>query len=118
MTNDHTAVALAVEALEEVKGTDIRTLDVHALTTITDHMVFCTGTSSRHVKSLADNVIARAKAAGQRPLGVEGLDQAEWVLVDLGHVVVHVMQAQARAHYQLEKLWDLGGEPARSARPG
>jgi len=103
-----TPLARLVEnAIEDVKGLDLRFIDVRDLTTITDYMVVCTGTSNRHVKSVADNVIARAKAAGYRPLGVEGLDAGEWVLVDLGDVVVHVMQVQTRAFYQLEKLWDV-----------
>lgn len=100
-------VKLAVAAIEDVKGLDLRVLDVRAHTPITDHLVICTGTSNRHVKSIADNVIARAKAAGHRPRGVEGVNASEWVLVDLVDVVVHVMQAQTRAFYQLEKLWDV-----------
>ena len=100
-------VKLVVHAIEEIKGLDLKLLDVAQLTTITDYMAICTGTSNRHVKSIADNVIAKAKQAGYRPLGVEGLDAAEWVLVDLGDVVAHVMQLQARAFYQLEKLWDV-----------
>ena len=100
-------VNLVVHAVEDIKGLDVKVLDVAALTTITDHMVICTGTSNRHVKSIADNVIQKAKEAGYRPLGVEGLDAGEWVLVDLADAVVHVMQAQARAFYQLEKLWDV-----------
>jgi ribosome-associated protein len=99
--------AIAVAALEDLKGQDIKALDVRGLTTITDSMVICTGTSNRHVRSLAQNVAEKAREVGHRPLGIEGLDESEWVLVDLGHVVVHVMQAQARAFYQLEKLWDL-----------
>lgn len=102
-----TLAQIAVAALEDVKGQDIKVLDVMKLTTITDTMIICTGTSNRHVKSLADSVIQSAKDNGFRPTGVEGLDQGEWVLVDLGGVVVHVMQVQARAFYQLEKLWDV-----------
>ena len=96
---------LALDALEDLKGQDITVLDVMPLTTVTDTMIICTGTSSRHVKALAQNVVEEAKHAGHQPLGVEGMDQGEWALVDLGGVVVHVMQAQARIFYQLEKLW-------------
>lgn len=100
--------ALAISALEDHKGSDIRVLDVHDVTPITDIMLVCTGTSDRHVKSLAQAVIDRARASGCRPLGVEGMNEGEWVLVDLNGVIVHVMQAQSRAFYQLEKLWDMG----------
>jgi ribosome-associated protein len=98
---------LVREAIEEIKGLDSKFIDVRELTTITDYMVVCTGTSNRHVKSIAENVIRRAKEAGYRPLGVEGLDAGEWVLVDLGDIVLHAMQLQTRAFYQLEKLWDV-----------
>jgi len=96
-----------VSALEDLKGLDIKVLDVRDLTAITDSMVICTGTSNRHVKSLAQNVLDRAKGRGLRPQGVEGMSEGEWVLVDLNGVVVHVMQVQARVFYQLEKLWDM-----------
>lgn len=109
---------LVQAAIEDIKGLDLKFIDVRELTTITDYMVMCTGTSNRHVKSIADNVIARAKQAGYRPLGVEGLDAGEWVLVDLGDVVAHVMQAQTRAFYQLEKLWDVPPPaPAPTPKP-
>lgn len=106
--------ALAIGALEDLKGSDIRVLDVRKLTPITDVMLLCTGTSDRHVKSLAKAVVERALARKCRPRGIEGMDEGEWVLVDLNGVVVHVMQAQARAFYQLERLWDLG--PAESVQ--
>jgi ribosome-associated protein len=107
-----------MRAIEDIKGLEVKVLDVAALTTITDYMVICTGTSNRHVKSIADNIIVKAKAAGHRPLGVEGLDAAEWVLVDLGDVVVHAMQAQTRIFYQLEKLWDVPPpEPTPTPKP-
>lgn len=100
-------MALVQKALEDLKALDIRVLDVQALTTITERMVICSGTSSRQVKALADNVVTEAKHHGHQPLGVEGQDAGEWILVDLGDVVVHVMHVQARAFYQLEKLWDV-----------
>jgi len=94
-----------IEAIEDLKGRDVKTLDVRRLTSITDYMVVVSGTSDRHVKSIADHVIEQAKATGVRPLGVEGKEQAEWVLIDLGDVVVHVMQPAVREFYQIERLW-------------
>jgi ribosome-associated protein len=115
-TPSHTKLTkLAVAAIEDLKGQDVKVLDVRALTAITDSMVICTGTSSRHVKSIAENVVTAFKEKGLRPRGIEGLDQGEWVLVDLGGVLVHVMQTQARAFYQLEKLWDLKEAKAAKA---
>lgn len=98
---------LAIDALEDVKGVDIKIIDVRKLTPIADTMIICTGTSNRHVKSLAGSVIEKSKHSGHQPSGVEGMEMGEWVLVNLGEVIVHVMQLQARAFYQLEKLWDL-----------
>ncbi len=105
---------LAITALEDLKAVELKVLDVHDMTTITDWMVIASGTSGRHVKSLADNVVTVAKAAGVRPLGIEGERQGEWVLVDLGSVVVHVMQPRVRDFYNLEKLWS----SVESARAG
>jgi ribosome-associated protein len=96
---------LAVAALEDLKGRDIVVLDVRKLTGVTDYMVFCTGNSDRQVKSLANNVEVEAKKAGVKPLGTEGEQGGDWVLVDFGDVVVHVMQAETRAFYDLERLW-------------
>ena len=100
---------LVVAALEDLKGVDIRVIDVRDLTSITDRMVVASGTSTRHVKALADNVALKAKEQGYLPLGVEGAQTAEWVLLDLGDVVVHVMLPDTRAFYGLEKLWSVGG---------
>lgn len=96
---------LAVDAIDELKGQDVVELDVRTLTDVTDCLVIASGRSDRHVKSLAQNVIEKAKAAGIRPLGVEGLDEGDWVLVDLCDVVVHVMQPDTRDYYEIEKLW-------------
>jgi len=97
---------LAFDALDDLKAVDVRVLDVREKTNVTDVMVIATGTSARHVKSLADNVIVKAKQSGETPIGIEGEETGEWVLVDLGDVVVHVLQAEVRDFYQLEKLWD------------
>jgi len=98
-------IDLVVEALEDVKAVDIRIVDVRGKTAITDIMVIASGTSDRHVKALADNVVIKAKEAGVMPLGVEGQDSRDWVLVDLNDVVVHVMLPEVRDFYNLEKLW-------------
>jgi ribosome-associated protein len=94
-----------IHALEDRKARDIVTIDVSKTSAVTDYMVIACGTSSRHVLALIDHVLDCAKAAGAIPLGVEGRDTAEWVLLDLGDVVVHVMQQQAREFYDLERLW-------------
>ena len=101
---------IIINALEDLKGKDIVSLDVKAMSDVMDTLVIVSGTSNRHVKSLADNVVADAKAAGIRPLGVEGKEDGEWVLVDLGDTVVHAMLTSTREFYDLEKLWSL--EPA------
>jgi ribosome-associated protein len=97
---------VALAALDEIKAIDVRVLDVRPLTDITDFMIIASGRSNRQVRALADEVVAEATLRGVRPLGVEGQEQAEWVLVDLGDVVVHVMQPATRDFYQLERLWD------------
>lgn len=94
-----------VEAMDDMKAIDIRAIDVREQTTVTDYMVVASGSSNRHVKSLADEVVRTAKGQGVKPLGIEGDDVGEWVLVDLGDLVVHVMLPQVRLFYQLEDLW-------------
>ncbi|MEO4047167.1 ribosome silencing factor [Pseudomonas sp. CAU 1711] len=106
-------VRVAVGALEELKGKDITTIDVRGKTSVTDFMVIASGTSSRHVKSMAENVLEKVKEQGVRPLGNEGLDGGEWALLDLGDVVVHVMQVATRQFYDLERLWQ-GAEQSRA----
>lgn len=96
---------LVTDALDELKGVNAVTLDVRELTDVMDYLVIASGTSNRHVKSLADNVCMQAKKEGVRPLGVEGENPGEWVLVDFGDVVVHVMLPATRDFYDLERLW-------------
>ncbi len=97
--------SLVVESLDDLKAVNTVTLDVTSLTDVMDYLVITSGTSNRHVKSLADNVCMEAKKQGMRPLGVEGEDAGEWVLVDFGDVVVHVMLPATRDFYDLERLW-------------
>jgi ribosome-associated protein len=106
---------LVVQSLEDLKAQDVRVLDVTALTSIMDVMVIASGTSNRHVKALSESVLEAAKAAGVQPIGVEGDASSDWILVDLGDVVVHVMLPRTRSFYNLEKLWSVGEAPASLA---
>jgi len=108
-----------VTALEDFKAIDIQLIDVSRQNPLTELFVIASGSSSRHLKSMAENLIIRTKAAGCPPLGVEGRRQAEWVLVDLNDVIVHLMLPQTRAFYNLEKLWEASNDRRGSARsPG
>ena len=102
--------ALVLAALDDLKARDVREIDVREKSSVTDLLVVASGTSSRHVKSIADEVVRKAKQAGLPPIGVEGQREAEWVLVDLGDIVVHVMLPRTREFYGLERLWTVGDE--------
>ncbi len=95
----------AVAALEDIKGRDIVVIDVRKMTALFDHVIVVSGDSTRQNKALANNVQEKLKALGATVIGVEGVDPGEWVLVDLGEIVVHVMQPAVRQHYNLEELW-------------
>jgi ribosome-associated protein len=97
---------LAVNALNDLKAIDLTVIDVRDITTIADTMIICTGRSSRHVQSLAENVITEAKRQQVTYLNFEGQHEGEWIIVDLGDVIVHVMQPAAREFYNLEDLWE------------
>ena len=120
--------SVVTAALDDMKAVNVKVLDVRGLTDIADTMVIASGTSDRHVRSIADRVIEKAKAAGFRPLGVEGEREGEWVLVDLQDLVLHVMLPRVREFYGLERLWeaapvaaavpdDVPVAPARKAAP-
>ncbi|GAA3613969.1 hypothetical protein GCM10023078_46440 [Gibbsiella greigii] len=94
-----------IDKIDDLKGQDIVALNVQGKSSITDCMIICTGNSSRHVMSIADHVVQESRAAGLIPLGVEGQNISDWVVVDLGDVIVHVMQEDSRRLYELEKLW-------------
>lgn len=101
-------------ALDDMKAANVKVMDVRGITDIADTMIIASGTSDRHVRSIADRVVERAKAAGFRPYGVEGARDGEWVLVDLNDIVLHVMLPRVREFYGLERLWD-GDESAPAA---
>jgi len=106
---------LVISALEDLKAIDIQQLDVSGRNPLTDRFVIASGNSTRHVKSMAEKVVLKAKAAGCKPLGVEGERQGEWVLVDLNDVIVHLMLPQTRAFYNLEKLWEASSQQRSSS---
>ena len=100
-------LALVTNVLDERKAENITTIDVIGKTSFTDYMVVATGTSDRHIKALCNYVAVELKEKGITPQGIEGAQGSEWVLMDLGDVILHVMTAQTREFYQLEKLWSI-----------
>jgi len=103
-----------LSSLDELKAIDVRSINVTNFSDVTDWMVLASGTSNRHVRSLVNRVVEDLKATDTRPIGVEGRESSEWVLVDYGDVVLHVMQAETRSFYDLERLWtDLPAESGR-----
>ena len=117
MMNSEQLTALAVDALESLKGIDIAVLNIAEKSSIADAMLVATGTSQRHVRALADSVRSHAKNANHPPLGVEGDARSDWILVDLGDVIVHVMTQEKRDFYAIEKLWSVGPDDDEQ-RPG
>jgi ribosome-associated protein len=98
---------VVIDALDGMKALEVKVLDVRGLTDVADFMVIASGTSDRHVRSIAQRVIEKAKEAGFRPHGVEGQQDGDWVLIDLNDMIVHVMLPRVREFYGLEKLWDM-----------
>jgi ribosome-associated protein len=104
---DEELVRLIVATLDDMKAERVVNLDVRHLTSVTDHMIVASGRSDRHVRAIADALLERAEEAGIEPLGVEGQEAGEWVLVDLADAIVHVMLPRVREFYNIENLWDL-----------
>ncbi len=111
--NENDVKELVIDALDDLKAFDVVCIDVGEKTQITDFMIVASGTSNRHVKSIAANVVSEAKEEGLELIGIEGLDQGEWVLIDLNAVIVHVMQPQVREFYDIESLWNFSVEQKR-----
>ena len=116
--NSEALTDLVVDALDDIKAQDVVRLDVRDMTTVTDYMVVASGTSNRHVKALVENVAEKARQAGHRPIGIEGEDGGEWVLLDLQDTLVHVMLPKVREFYNLEKLWSISPQGDAAATDG
>lgn len=106
MPSNDELLVLILTILDDAKGKQIKVINVIDKSSVTDYMVIATGTSSTHIKALATHVMTRVKQQGVQPLGVEGEQDKEWVLVDLGDIIVHLMLAKTREFYQLEKIWE------------
>jgi ribosome-associated protein len=124
LTQDRVERARCIaEAALDKKAEDLVALDVRAVASFADTFIVATGSSDRHVRTIAEAVVERARELGEKPLGVEGVEDGRWVLIDLGDVIVHVFQRDVREHYDLERLWsdaaalDVGAEAAGSAAP-
>ena len=102
------SLALALSVLDDTKAQNVNSIDVSGLTSISDYMIFCTGTSSRHARSIVDKISEKAKRSKHTILGIEGYDSAQWILIDLGAVIVHVMLDEVRTFYKLDDLWSVG----------
>ena len=102
------SLALALSVLDDMKAQRVNSIDVSDLTSISDYMIFCTGTSSRHARSIVDKISEKAKRSKHTILGIEGYDSAQWILIDLGAVIVHVMLDEVRTFYKLDDLWSVG----------
>jgi ribosome-associated protein len=108
--NIKTLIDIILKTLDDAKALDVNVFEVSKLTSISDYMIIASGRSSRQVNALAEKVVEAAKENGIKPLGIEGKREGEWVLVDLGDVIVHLMHPETREYYQLEKLWGIEAE--------
>ncbi len=108
----HASVKLAESVLDELQASEIRLLDVRSQTEMTDFMLLATGRNARHVRAMADHLVERSKKSGLRVLGVEGMQWCDWVLIDLGDLVVHLMRLETRDFYKLEDLWEFDSAAA------
>jgi len=104
---------LTLTVLNDMKAKAVSSMDVSSITSISDYMIFATGNSSRHVRSIADKVAESLKKEGHSVLGIEGYETSKWVLIDLGDVIVHIMQEETRSFYKLEDLWSVGDQTVR-----
>jgi ribosome-associated protein len=109
---------IVTTALDDMKAVNVKVLDVRGLTDIADTLIIASGTSDRHVRSIAERVVEQVKAAGMRPYGVEGARDGEWVLVDLHEIIVHVMLPRVREFYGLERLWEAPPQAEAAAVAG